>query len=214
MPHKDPEARRAYLLEWRQKNKEKIAAYWSARPEKKRAKYRRWYEKNRAKAIAYSKAYREAHREEILQKKREEYPQKRASRKVYAKRYQQENIEKIRHQRSHFYEENKARLREIGRQHYENNKERYFEWADAYRARKHDAPINDFTQQQWKDMKAHYGHKCVYCGKKSQRLTQDHIIPLSKGGAHTMSNIVPACKSCNSKKHVGPPIIPVQPLLL
>lgn len=47
-----------------------------------------------------------------------------------------------------------------------------------------------------------------------QRLTKDHSTPLSKGSAHTLTNVVPACQSCNSKKHTGPPLKPVQPLLL
>jgi len=28
----------------------------------------------------------------------------------------------------------------------------------------------------------------------------DHVIPLSKGGKHLPSNVVPACASCNSSK--------------
>jgi 5-methylcytosine-specific restriction endonuclease McrA len=86
--------------------------------------------------------------------------------------------------------------------------------ADRRRARKANAPINDFTATDWQEMKAHYGYRCVYCGKKFQRLTQDHIIPLSAGGSHTKSNIVPACRSCNSKKGVGAVLTPVQPLLI
>lgn len=74
--------------------------------------------------------------------------------------------------------------------------------------------INDFTAEQWRQMKAHYGHSCVYCGRKMTRLTMDHIIPLSQGGNHTYSNIVPACRSCNSRKHTGEVLRPIQPLLL
>lgn len=44
---------------------------------------------------------------------------------------------------------------------------------------------------------------CHYCGAKLTKTTRtiDHVVPLSKGGAHTISNIVPACRGCNSKKN-------------
>lgn len=43
---------------------------------------------------------------------------------------------------------------------------------------------------------------CYYCGRKvgPGSLTMDHIVPLSRGGKSTKSNIVPACKECNNKK--------------
>ena len=82
------------------------------------------------------------------------------------------------------------------------------------RARRAHAAINDFTAEQWLEMLATYGYRCAYCRRKMQRLTQDHITPLSKGGNHTKSNIVPACRSCNDKKYTGPPLVPVQPMLL
>jgi len=41
--------------------------------------------------------------------------------------------------------------------------------------------------------------RCVYCGKES-KLSLDHVIPLTRGGDHKKRNLIPACKSCNSKK--------------
>ena len=43
---------------------------------------------------------------------------------------------------------------------------------------------------------------CHYCGKPVARdqLTLDHIVPLVRGGRSNRSNVVPACKSCNSRK--------------
>jgi len=45
-------------------------------------------------------------------------------------------------------------------------------------------------------------NRCQYCVKqfKHFELTIDHVIPRSKGGTHTWSNLVAACKSCNQKK--------------
>jgi 5-methylcytosine-specific restriction endonuclease McrA len=64
-------------------------------------------------------------------------------------------------------------------------------------------------------MQEHYDHCCAYCGTRAKgHLTQDHLTPLSAGGSHTVSNVIPACRSCNSRKGTGAPLQPVQPLLL
>jgi 5-methylcytosine-specific restriction endonuclease McrA len=70
------------------------------------------------------------------------------------------------------------------------------------RARKNNVPINDFTESQWEIKKKMYRYRCAYCGKK-KKLTQDHVIPISKHGSHTDKNIVPACGPCNSSKYTN-----------
>lgn len=83
------------------------------------------------------------------------------------------------------------------------------------KARKRGAMRRDLTHAQWQAIQLAQDHRCAYCAKRCKgRLTQDHITPLSKGGAHTLHNVIGACASCNSKKHTGPPLVPVQPLLL
>lgn len=44
-----------------------------------------------------------------------------------------------------------------------------------------------------------YGGLCVYCGKRWESI--DHRIPLARGGSHWPANLIPVCKSCNSRKH-------------
>ena len=44
------------------------------------------------------------------------------------------------------------------------------------------------------------GYKCQYCGLETRTLTLDHIIPRSKGGAHSWQNVVSACIPCNHRK--------------
>ena len=52
------------------------------------------------------------------------------------------------------------------------------------------------------------GGLCLYCGKETlpfggneeDAFVVDHLIPRIKGGTNDINNLVPACKSCNSKK--------------
>lgn len=60
-----------------------------------------------------------------------------------------------------------------------------------------------FSHQEWKECLIFFGGECAYCGgtpRKGQRLTRDHLKPISEGGMTIQSNIVPACASCNSSK--------------
>ena len=45
-------------------------------------------------------------------------------------------------------------------------------------------------------------HLCAYCGNRfpTSELTMDHILPASRNGDTSWTNIVTACKSCNQKK--------------
>ena len=44
--------------------------------------------------------------------------------------------------------------------------------------------------------------KCQYCGviEAPKDMTIDHVIPRSRGGGNTWSNLVTCCKKCNQKK--------------
>jgi len=44
------------------------------------------------------------------------------------------------------------------------------------------------------------GGRCQYCGRKSDHMTVDHVIPKIQGGKDTWENLVAACKSCNNRK--------------
>jgi len=43
---------------------------------------------------------------------------------------------------------------------------------------------------------------CAYCGVHAyeSELTVEHIVPVSRGGRHEWTNVVTACRSCNTRK--------------
>lgn len=43
-------------------------------------------------------------------------------------------------------------------------------------------------------------HICQYCGKNTQAMTVDHVIPKCFGGEESWSNLVCACLRCNTTK--------------
>ncbi len=61
------------------------------------------------------------------------------------------------------------------------------------------------TKEAWDALVEHYDHRCAYCFSESSALEMDHVVPVSKGGAHSIENIVPACRSCNAGK--GPKLL-------
>lgn len=71
----------------------------------------------------------------------------------------------------------------------------------AAQKRRHDKRKEfSLNQIEWDETKFYFGYECSYCGN-SDKLTFDHFIPLSKGGAFAKNNILPACTRCNSSKH-------------
>lgn len=49
-----------------------------------------------------------------------------------------------------------------------------------------------------------YGGRCAYCGIKPESLHLDHVVPIARGGRHSIGNLLPACQGCNLSKNATP----------
>ena len=71
--------------------------------------------------------------------------------------------------------------------------------SQAYRARKQRTG-GSFSLEQWLDLVAAHDGRCGYCGVVAP-LEAEHRIPVSRGGNSFIENIIPACRTCNARKH-------------
>ncbi|MGW5519114.1 HNH endonuclease [Nocardia africana] len=62
------------------------------------------------------------------------------------------------------------------------------------------ATTSRITTAQWKRVLRRANQTCFYCSARSDQLTMDHVVPLSRGGTHSEGNIVAACGACNYSK--------------
>ena len=58
---------------------------------------------------------------------------------------------------------------------------------------------HDLTDEQWAQLMDAWGG-CAYCGGDGAALQKDCMLPISRGGRYTLTNVVPACGSCNASK--------------
>lgn len=201
---KHPEKFAAYQREYRDANTETRNAqsreYRKAHPDY----FRQWEDAHRAERQAQHRAYYAANLEEERAKRRVEAERNFA---LYGRR---SHPRLLKWQRAN-PERQRATKRRHRERHLEQERERVRRWWAANvdygrlhnhrrRVRAKGAPSLPFTAEQLAAKVAFWGDRCAYCGKAWTTL--DHVIPLARGGWHCLSNLRPACRSCNSSKHM------------
>jgi len=126
------------------------------------------------------------------------------------------NPEKYREQGRKSHQNHREERLKRQRMYYENNKESFVKKNKEYRQshpdeillrnRQREKLLNSFPiikQSEINNLLNEHNHKCFYCGiniKRGINLHLDHKTPLSRGGEHTISNLAPACITCNLRK--------------
>lgn len=161
---------------------------------------------------AVNQVYVEANREEINRRKRESW--------LATPKTEEQKKEAANKARA-WYKENRERAIAARIAWVRSNPDKWLviskRWSDsnplkvAEKNRRRRATLskveNTLTYQEWEAVVQSFGGCCVYCGSDNKKITMDHIQPISKGGAHSKENVVPACKSCNSRKGAKDPAL-------
>lgn len=148
--------------------------------------YKDYYNKNQEKYAQLRQEYNTKNRDIINKLAREKYRNNREYNILRSKEYQKRNKEKVKdRQRKYNLRESTKKKWVIYSQHRRNLKKNL---------------RSDLSNSKWVIIQNAFDNKCAYCGKE-EKLTQDHFIPLSKGGEYSHDNIIPACMRCNSSKN-------------
>lgn len=163
-----------------QKNKEKISAY--------QKQYRELHKDERAKS---NKEYRARNKERIAEKRKEWEAKNKTHLAAYKKKYAQEHQPEILDYRKWYQAEHPERTRMSSRNR---------------RARAKQCLGSGWTEEEEKQLVEDYGGRCAYCNRPAD-LQMDHVVPMARGGIHSIDNIVPACKACNVSKGAKPLLV-------
>lgn len=102
-----------------------------------------------------------------------------------------------------------AATKERARAWRQANPQKVCDAAARHKARKRDSQAEIITPEQYELVLMQHGNCCAYC--EGEFAEWDHFIPLSRGGAHEIGNLVPACKRCNRSKGAKLPFIEWEP---
>lgn len=169
----------------------------------------RYLAANRERLRAHKRAFYAANREHEHKRQRANYLHHAEHRRLDSLSYRQAHLEERRAYEREYSRSHRAEKRNHDREH-----KRSTSRMRVRRALQHSTEPA-LTEIQWEAIKAAYRYRCAYCGDSKAPLTQDHVVPISKGGPHTIENIVPACRRCNTAKWINAPIhLPAKRLML
>jgi 5-methylcytosine-specific restriction endonuclease McrA len=145
-----------------------------------------------ARYLEYQAAYRKAHREKARATS--------AAWRTANPEWHQTNQERWR-----AIPANRQSMRERARAFRLADPVRRAEYGRRRHALKLSCSAGVITSDQLMAKLAYWGFRCWMCGS-ADKLEIDHVKPLSRGGAHVLCNLRPACAPCNNKKRAKWPV--------
>jgi len=159
-----------------------------------------WYQKNRCRILAQAKnaraedpcgirAARAAYRNANMGRARE-----------YSREYYRKHAEKVKRSAKKYRDKNPAIATAAQKRWRKINPEKIREYSRKRRANKSSVTVGPVDEAAIYEL---CGNRCAYCGS-TKRLELDHIVALAAGGPHCESNLLVACRTCNSSKGTKP----------
>ena len=176
---------RAYHKNNKDQRREYRRAYRARCPENRI----KWYAKNKKRLNAARRAYYASHREKISQE---------------CRKWREKHAEHCKQKSSVYRAAHREQMREYLKKYSRLHPEKCKRNTEVRRAREKNASIGDprLITEWEKRWKTKVTLRCYWCFKPTPvaECHKDHIIPLSKGGAHTVENLCVSCSHCNSSK--------------
>ncbi len=177
--------------------------------EKRNAWRRAYYRKHREKILAYTHWYHATHAEELRQKHREYWARIKDVRNPLRKVYTDANRERERQRAAKWRVENKDRHNATSNAWKKRNWERVYAREAKRRALKFGSAVGELRpiyewEKHWRSLDQVI---CKWCCKPftPQECHCDHIMPLSRGGSHSLDNLCISCAHCNLSKNCKTP---------
>ena len=143
------------------------------------------------------KLYYQEHKEAIKAAVRANYQAHRATKLACAKQYRESHREAVAATKAAWTKRNRRYLNEKRR-----SDPRTKIWGRIAKIKRGDARKKGFVDpKDWQGLCEEFKFACAYC-HEVRPLEMDHVVPLSRGGTHEIGNLLPACRSCNSQKHI------------
>jgi 5-methylcytosine-specific restriction endonuclease McrA len=158
-----------------------------------------------------AKDYYQRNREQILAQKSAYYKDKYDHLAQYRKDYYTTNRQRLLAQKRELYVLNVEALRAKNRAYARNNRDKmnayYRKYAvenpDIIRKKRIKRRLrmmdNGVFEVSKRDLSRLLSRPCVFCGSQTN-ITLDHVIPVARGGRHSVGNLMPLCLSCNTSK--------------
>lgn len=121
--------------------------------------------------------------------------------------YRRKNVEKVRASKAAHYQRTKEYRKAKGYEWRRKNPQRLRELAKGWYVKRYRNIRGGVTAARQADWAMAQKKVCHWCGKRCAKDYHiDHIMPLSRGGKHELTNLAIACPDCNLRKNARDPI--------